>query len=438
MSVYQIAELKPTERGGFAPRGGALQLWKSKAPEVILSGPAETGKTWGCYQKLDALSWKYPGAQAVMVRKTLQSIYGTGLQTYLKILGENSPVRAFGGSKPEWFDYPNGSRIYLGGLDKPGKILSSERDFIYVNQAEELTLDDWETLLTRASGRAANAPYAQLMGDCNPGPPTHWIRQRASIAFFESRHEDNPTLFDDDGQITERGKKTLSILDSLTGVRYRRLRLGQWAAAEGAVYEEWDAAIHLIDRFPIPAEWRRFRVVDFGYVNPFVCQWWALDHDDNLYRYKEMYMTGRTVETHAEHIKAESGDERYEATVADHDAEDRATLERHGIPTIRARKEVSPGIQAVQGRLKKAGHGKPRIFFMRDSLVETDTSLRDAHKPTCTEEEFDGYVWAKTSDGRPAREEPMKVNDHGMDATRYGVMYVASGSTTSVVGNPWR
>ena len=131
--TFQVVELKPTERGGFAPRGAAADLWRSKASEVIIAGPAETGKTWGCCQKLDALLWKYPGAQAVMVRKALQSLYGTVMQTYLKVVGDESPVRPFGGSKPEWFDYPNGSRLYLGGMDKPGKVLSAERDFIYIN-----------------------------------------------------------------------------------------------------------------------------------------------------------------------------------------------------------------------------------------------------------------------------------------------------------------
>ena len=131
--TFQVVELKPTERGGFAPRGAAADLWRSKASEVIIAGPAETGKTWGCCQKLDALLWKYPGAQAVMVRKALQSLYGTVMQTYLKVVGDESPVRPFGGCKPEWFDYPNGSRLYLGGMDKPGKVLSAERDFIYIN-----------------------------------------------------------------------------------------------------------------------------------------------------------------------------------------------------------------------------------------------------------------------------------------------------------------
>ncbi len=58
---------------------------------------------------------------------------------------------------------------------------------------------------------------------------------------------------------------------------------------------------------------------------------------------------------------------------------------------------------------------------MRDALVERDVALEEAKKPTCTEEEVGGYVWAPGVDGRPLKEEPLKMDDHGCDAMRYAV-----------------
>lgn len=247
MSNFIVLEVQNDRKGiAYAPRGAARQLWQSKAHEVMIAGPAETGKTWAACQKLDALLWRFHGSQAVMVRKTQTSLFTTVLQTYRKIAGESSGIVYYGGNKPEWADYPNGSRLFFGGMDNPGKALSSERDFIYVNQAEELNLDDWEVLTTRCTGRAGNSPYPQIMGDCNPGPPHHWIINRPSIVRFESRHEDNPTLFDDAGNITPQGVRSIGILDLLTGARKQRLRYGKWVQAEGAVYEGWDTALHLI------------------------------------------------------------------------------------------------------------------------------------------------------------------------------------------------
>ena len=134
-----------------------------------------------------------------------------------------------------------------------------------------------------------------------------------------------------------------------------------------------------------------------------------------------------------EHSKGE----RYEATVADHDAEDRATLEKKGVPTTKARKDIRVGIQAVQDRLKIAGDGRPRLFFLKDSLIDVDESLRDKNKPLCTEDEIVNYVWPRSQDNKPVKEVPIQVDDHGMDTMRYAVMYADYAPQTSTVRNPW-
>lgn len=420
--AFQIIE-NSADESGFRPYGAAADYWRCKEPEVMLSGPAETGKTRCGLEKLDALAWKYAGMQAVLVRKVRSTIVSSVVQTYRNKVLRGDVVKPYGGEKPEWFDYPNGSRIWVAGMDDPGKALSSERDVIYVNQAEELGIEDWETLLTRATGRAGNMPYAQVGGDCNPDSPHHWIKKRQAMGrlrLFESRHEDNPTLFNHAmGEWTEQGKKTLAILDGLTGVRYWRLRRGEWRAAEGVVYEEFDTKRHKIKRFDIPKDWRRIRVVDFGYTNPFVCQWWAIDGDGCMFRYRELYGTKKLVEEWAVQINELSKGELIEATIADHDAEDRATLDKAGIHSIPARKDITSGIQAVQLRFKNN-----RLFLLENSLVSRDPLLEETRKPCCTEEEIDSYVWPKAQDGKPIKEVPVKENDHGMDTTRYGVAYV--------------
>ena len=440
--VYQIIEYPPEADKGYRGYGGIEAVWRCKDPEVMLSGPGETGKTRGWLEKLDACMWKYPGAQGAIVRKTRASMPGSVLQTFEnKVLGPDTPVQKYGGNSVLWYDYPNGSRVWVAGMDNPNKALSSERDIIYINQAEELLLDDWEKLCTRATGRAGNMPYAQVGGDCNPDTQYHWIKQRAQsgrLTYFESRHEDNPTLFDPvTGEITDQGRRTMDVLDNLTGVRKKRLRYGLWVAAEGQVYEGWDPAIHLISNIPghpdltkdnLPKEWRRFRVVDFGYSNPFVCQWWAVDPDGRMYLYRELYGTQRLVEDWALDIVRLSKDEEIVTTIADHDAEDSATLRRHGVANRSAKKDVGTGIQAVQARLRVIGDGRPRLYVFRDALVQRDQALAEKRRPTCTSEEFSGYIWQPAADGKPVKEAPLKLDDHGMDAMRYMVMHLDLGN----------
>ena len=417
------------EQRPYEPFGGARLLWSDRRDELLLSGPAGTGKSRAILEKLHAICLRWPHARSLIVRKTRESLTESALVTFEeKVLPAGSPVAE--GPKRKMrqaYHYPNGSEIVVGGLDKPSKVMSTEYDIVYVQEAIELFENDWESLTTRL--RNGIVPFQQIVGDTNPDGPQHWLYlrcNRGQTALLPCHHEDNPTLWDrTKGEWTPRGRVYIGKLDNLTGVRKPRLRFGQWVQADGTVYDfDRRQEGHLVDRFEVPREWTRIRVIDFGYTNPFVCQWWAIDGDGRMFLYREIYFTQRTVKVHAALINQLSEGEDYEATIADHDAEDRATLLENGIITIAAHKEIPPGIQAVQERLKRAGDGRPRLFLMRDCLVERDERLEEAKKPCCTLEEFDGYVWPKGTDGKAVKEVPVKLNDHGMDAMRYAVAYV--------------
>jgi phage terminase large subunit len=114
---------------------------------------------------------------------------------------------------------------------------------------------------------------------------------------------------------------------------------------------------------------------------------------------------------------------RPRAIITDHDAEDRATLERKlGMGTQPAHKSVSDGIQALQSRLKVQGDGKARLYIFRDALLERDPEMDAASLPVGFAEEIVGYVWAvKPGNAGGLKEEPVKANDHSMDPGRYMV-----------------
>lgn len=287
-------------------RGAASILWGNTEHECIICGPAETGKTWAGLSWVNALLWDNPGAQAVLLRKTYASLHNTAIKTYKRILGPNTPVRAFGGEKPEWFDYPNGSRLSIVGMDNPSKVLSGELDVVYMNQAEELAFDDYQTLLTRTTGRGSVVKHPQVIGDCNPDKLGHWILERAKsghLKLLYSHHEDNPTLYDDDGQITEQGIRTMQVLDGLEGIPYKRLRLGQWGVPAGLIYECFDKDKHTAPWFAIPDNWPRYGGADFGGVNTaaiFIAEEPGHPEGEEQYFVYREYMGGnKTVQGHA-------------------------------------------------------------------------------------------------------------------------------------------
>jgi len=429
----------------FELRGANLAIQTLTDPEVLVCGARGTGKTLG---RLVLMHWKmrtFPGARGLIVRKVRADLAQTALVTFERdVLGLDNPICAgVQREQRQAYRYPNGSEIVVGGMDRPGKMLSGEYDDIYPVEGVQFTDVDWDFFVM--SNRNGVVPYQQVIADTNPDHPKHWLKQRCDaggVKLLNTYHRDNPRYWDASalngaGDWTADGRAyVVDKLGKLTGVRRKRFLDNIWAVAEGAVYDTWDEAVHLIDRFDIPADWRRFRSIDFGYTNPLVCAWFAQDHDGRLYLYREIYMTQRTVRAHAEQIKRLSEGERIEATVADHDAEDRATLRECGIPTTAAKKEISVGIQAVQERLLVAGDGKPRLFILRGALVERDEGLAEAGKPVSTVEEFPAYVWPKGIDGKPMKEVPVDEDNHGMDCVRYLVRHVDGAPVARVRPNP--
>ena len=423
-------------------RGAPARLWQATRPkECVISGAAGTGKTRAILEWIHYVCQQHR-VRVLFLRKTLESLKGSALVTYQEQVlhdfdGKKSildGVVYFGGNaiRPAEFTYEaTGSKIILGGMDRLSKVLSTEFNIVYVNECVELTVGEWETIGGRTDRpkMAGHGPTIDslVIGDCNPDAPTHWIKKRAdsgALTLWYSRHEDNPAMYQD-GVWTTSGQRYIDRLENLTGVRYKRLRLGLWAAAEGLIYDGFDPSVHLIYRSKLPGgdvpkDWPRYWVIDFGFIHPFVWQWWAEDHDGNLYLYREIYKTRGLVEDHAMRGLMLSKDEPAPiAVITDHDAEDRATFERKtATRTIAAHKTVSDGIQAVQERLRVQENGKPRMFILRDCLDQKDQELDQAGQPTCTADEFTSYVW----DLRPSvrkGEQPVKEFDHGMDAARY-------------------
>lgn len=425
-------------KSDFTFYGGARDAVRCKASEVLLHGPAETGKTFSILMKLHLCACKYPGTSIVIMRKTQTSTYPTVVEMFKeKVLGDNSPVEPYGGERPSWFHYPNESRIWVAGLDKASRILSAEHDIIFWNQIEEGELAEWETCTTRTTGRAGHMPYGQTIGDMNPTYPGHWPYHRDSIHMFHSYHNENPILYDQvTGEITLQGKKTMSVLEALTGARRVRLLDGKAVQAEGAILSDYSEAIHRIYRKNMPKCFRHVAGVDWGYSRPGCMGVWGIDgRNGNMYLVAQYYHAhrlddwwlDRALELHdrfSRMVIYRGGKRReymIEAWVCD--PSQPAYIQKFanaGLNAVPAFNAVRPGLDAVQARLVNAVKGKgDGLYFVRDNLLLKDQELADAHLPTCTEEEIPGYVWASTE-----KEQPVKKDDHGMDMTRYTVAYV--------------
>lgn len=449
----------PVEEMVYRPRGVHADLFRTitravtppYAPmpsEILVEGPAGTAKSRNIVEILNWVQETVEGDKPVrglFLRKTRASLNESVLFTFEEeVLWPGHPV--LDGASREHrtkYTYPNGNQIVLGGLDNPLKLYSTQYDWIYINEANELTLDEYERLI-RANRNFA-MPYQFIISDCNPDIDRHFLNQRpeqpdSPMVRIVTRHRDNPKFFDDAGAETREGEQYMTRLRSLTGLRRKRLYEGQWCAAEGMVYENWNPAVHVIEAGDVdpndterpwgrniePIEWYLLSQ-DYGWRDAQVLQLWGVTKDKKMYRLREYYRTKTGLEWWAD--RSVEWIKMHEAIrmVCDHRPEmidmvnQRLGWRGGGVAPIAIKANKGPGsIEAgtdlVRELLGDPDNGKPpRMFFVRGGRDPVrDPELVENHLPTCTEDEIPGYIWTEHRDGQAVKNKPDPTcPDHG-------------------------
>lgn len=434
-----------------------------KIIEALIEGPARTGKSRGVGYVLLWAMIRWPGIRILVVRKTRKSLNESFLQTWEdEVLPPTDPMRD--GRKREDRDsytHPNGSTMALGGLDHPTRLFSTQYDIVYAQEAFELTQDEWEKFLRplchwngKATGHVEDPiPFQLLVGDTNPDAETHWLNRRcepqdgkpAQCMRLVSRHRDNPFLWSKQANDwTPEGRAYMQGLDGLHGVRRRRLRDGVWCSAEGAVWETYDRAVHLIDR---PADLKRdlgiryfVGSVDWGFSDPGVFQVWGITGDRRAYRVAEWYSTNALMEWWVEQICGAVVEfEPFKVIVCDPENKSarvsvNVRLSKMGkapiaIAADNARHSQNKGdlvgLDLVRERFAQDKDGKSHIYLLRDSLRCRDDELILNSRPTCLEQEIPSYTFLIDESGKPTKERTDPAcADHACDAMRYMAQFM--------------
>ena len=392
-------------------RGHIDDLQIAHHTEIILTGPTRTGKTLGVLWKVWKQIEKYDGARALLMRKRRTDLSETALVTLERdIIGQNSPLVIDGPSRDYRKNYQldNSSIFVVGGLDNPGKILSSEFDIIVVPQAEELSPADWETLITRLSGLALPPDQQQIVGDCNPASPQHWIMQRSlegNLKLWETYHKDNPLLWDKEDW-TEFGKAYIDRLSaSLTGTERQRLLEGKWVQAEGVVYSEFTTE-NIVETEPDP-EGSIELACDDGYVDPRAILFIQRSGTEILV-FDEIYHSKHLAETCVSEVVQRCEDNEWPlpqiAIGGPESKELKGRFRKANIPYRAKAHKVVEGIKVVR-RLIKDGQ---------------DVRSLKVHRrcKNFISEMTDGYKYPEQGSRRDD-EKPIDGNDHACDAFRY-------------------
>lgn len=414
---------KPLLHKYYEFRNHNAELIGSNAPEIILTGAAGTGKSLACLYKLHTFASAYPGFRGLLIRKTRESLNESGLVTFERdILGETSDqLTGAARNSRHAYRYPHGSEIVVAGLtqsnkDQRAKILSTEYDLIYVQEATELLEEEWQKLTTRL--RNGRAPYQQIIGDCNPDAPSHWVWRRGQssrLKLWETTHKDNPRLWDG-AKWTPDGETYIARLESLTGITRQRLLEGKWVQASGLVYGDvWDDGgidgnvTEAAEYAPGDVLW----AVDDGYAGEYdteLAQFTAQSHprvfllcqmraDGTLAVFYESAAVKKLSEAHIGEVLALPYPPPSHTAIDKSAAELRGRLHAQGIYTVGCNATVDESIKNLRDWLGKDANGKRRIIV----------------HPRCKNLRLEMASYRYD----PDTQKPIKEFDHALDALRY-------------------
>ena len=243
---------------------------KKLPKELVVSGPAGTGKTLPILRVLHVAARERPGLRILFLRATRVSLTESVLVTFEEeVLVSDGMERLAGGAGRAHrvsYDYPNGSTIVPAGLDRtPSRVLSTAWDIVYTNECIEIKEEVWETLASRMD-RPGRQSLGWLIGDTNPGSPDHWLKKRCDsgrTALWETTHHANPAMHDGRDWTTA-GLRYLARLGALTGVRRKRLLDGLWVQGEGIWFDTFDPEVHVTERAEYSPLHKTILAIDTG------------------------------------------------------------------------------------------------------------------------------------------------------------------------------
>jgi PBSX family phage terminase large subunit len=381
----------------------------------ILHGAVSSGKTIASLLAFLIAVAQAPRAGALVVAgRTLQTIERNLFDVLMEPFGPFGPFARFvqhtrGANTATIF----GRTVWLIGASDvraEARIRGLTAALIY---ADELALMP-ESFFVMCLSRL-RVPGAKLIATSNPEGPAHWLRQKFLLRETELNLRQWHFDLEDNPSLTEEYKA--AIRAEYTGLWYERYVKGRWCLAEGAIYDMFDPARHVVQELPPIIKWIGLGV-DYGTVNPFAAELLGLGADGVLYVGAEWYHDSKTayrqltdddysqaVRDWLEGLPIPGSDLtgiRPDWTVIDPSATSfRLRLHQDGLTTVLGDNAVLPGIRTVASLLAT---GRLKVHASCEALIA----------------ELPGYAWDPKAAAR-GEDAPLKTGDHCLDAVRYVV-----------------
>lgn len=362
---------------------GNFFLENENSEILLLYGGAGSGKSYSTAIWLLEKALKERNKRFLITRKTLPSLKVSCLQLFRELLSKYNLSYEFNKSELEMVI--NTNQILFKSLDNADKIKSTEFNYIWAEEATELTHQDYLQLRLRL--RRKNDLNNQIITTFNPIDQFHWLKtkvlDREKVSSFQSNYKMNPFL----------SREYIEQLEGLAEVDenyYRIYALGEWGVLKNLIYSNWDTVTVLPEDYD-----EIIYGLDFGYINPTVLV--EIRLKENEAWVQELIYQSRLTNSDLIELLKMKVDKNAQIYADSSEPQRIDEIYKAGFNIYPANKDIKFGINKVK---------EYKLHILEDS--------------TNTIKEIRSYKWREDKEGR-ILEEPVKFNDHAMDAMRYAL-----------------
>lgn len=352
--------------------------WNAPSKIVVNQGGTRSGKTYSLLQLIIVKALSEKGKVFTIVRKSLPSLKMTAMRDFIEILTNMHLYDEKHHNKSEHIYRLNGNIIEFVSLDQPQKKRGARRHYLFCNEANELTWEDFFQLLVRTTDK--------IYLDYNPSDDFHWIYDklltRDDVTFIKSTYVDNPFL--DDSIVSE-----IERLKSTDEDYWRIYGLGERGQSKATIFT------FLEEEVPEQAKFLAYGM-DFGFTNDPTSLVAVYTQDNSLFAKELLYETNLTNRDISEKLKALGIDRRAEIFADSAEPKSIEELYRMGWnikPTKKGADSINAGIDMLK-RYKLHATGHNLIKEMRN------------------------YKWVEDKNGKLLNK-PIDAFNHAIDALRY-------------------
>jgi len=361
---------------------------ESPAKIQVHQGGTRSGKTYSILTALVELCYKNENAGAVITiaRKTFPAIRASVMRDFFSILEREGIYDVNKHNKSEATYVLYGNMVEFISIDQPQKVRGRKRDILFVNEANELNLEDWRQLILRTTGR--------ILIDYNPSDEFHWIYDevipRPDASFFQTTYLDNPHL---PGEVIHEIER----LKEADPDYWKVYGLGERGVSRSTILTHWKE----FDQ--IPPEYKLLNIgLDFGYTADPTAIVKVYTDGHGFILDEVCYASGLTNVAIAQTLR-DAEVQRGDIVIAD-SAEPKSIDEIHGHgfnihPARKGRDSVRAGLDFLRSR----------------PLGVTSRSVNGI-------KELRNYKWKEDKNGRQLNE-PVDAFNHFIDASRYAITH---------------